>query len=397
MIGFLVSLGIYCILFFVVRKLTEGVVDAGVVVGAFALFAFIKTASFFMNTWWGNAVQAFDSHAPPGPANQTVSRSFVSIVTLLACIVTLSVLCYEILNGRLSLKDPLGWIPHLVNAANSQNESTTATPTPRGWPKPDHIFVIVLAPNSYEAVMRVSYFSQLATQGALLTNYSAVGYPAQTNTTAMLAGEVLVSDDNVHDVSATNLVDLLEAQHLPWKAYIENYPLRCSDVTVSGAIATGQYVRSRNPFISFSNINTEPARCDRLVNARQLDADIDGHDLPAFSIYVPNTKHDGTGTSPEQAAVWLKSFLEPKQRDPGFIDKTMVVVTFAAGNQFSDNHVYTLLLGNMVRGGSQDATSYNHYSLLRSVEDNFGLGSLKRNDASATPFAACNFSVGCNE
>jgi hypothetical protein len=29
---------------------------------------------------------------------------------------------------------------------------------------------------------------------------------------------------------------------------------------------------------------------------------------------------------------------------------------------------------------------YNHYSLLRSIEDNWSLGSLRRNDATARPY-----------
>jgi len=33
----------------------------------------------------------------------------------------------------------------------------------------------------------------------------------------------------------------------------------------------------------------------------------------------------------------------------------------------------TVVIGRCVRGGRQDATPYNHYSLLRSIEDLFGV------------------------
>jgi hypothetical protein len=42
-----------------------------------------------------------------------------------------------------------------------------------------------------------------------------------------------------------------------------------------------------------------------------------------------------------------------------------------------------------------DANGYSHYSLFRTVEDAFGLGSLGREDAKSQAFAACNFDGGC--
>lgn len=42
--------------------------------------------------------------------------------------------------------------------------------------------------------------------------------------------------------------------------------------------------------------------------------------------------------------------------------------------------------GDVLKRGN-DSTQYNHYSLLRTVEDNWGLGSLGRHDATATPIA----------
>jgi hypothetical protein len=41
----------------------------------------------------------------------------------------------------------------------------------------------------------------------------------------------------------------------------------------------------------------------------------------------------------------------------------------------------------VLAGTGNDCTQYNHYSLLRTVEDNWGLGNLGRHDATATPIA----------
>ena len=51
----------------------------------------------------------------------------------------------------------------------------------------------------------------------------------------------------------------------------------------------------------------------------------------------------------------------------------------------STNRIYTAFYGNMVTPGSTSNMSYNHSSLLRTIEDNFALGNLGQNDASASP------------
>jgi acid phosphatase len=51
--------------------------------------------------------------------------------------------------------------------------------------------------------------------------------------------------------------------------------------------------------------------------------------------------------------------------------------------------VFTVLLGNAIPSGkigTTDSTRYNHYSLIKTVEDNWSLGNLGENDVSAVPF-----------
>ena len=89
------------------------------------------------------------------------------------------------------------------------------------------------------------------------------------------------------------------------------------------------------------------------------------------------------------AGAWVKKFL-----DDSFPEKlrkgTLVVVTFDESGGNADNRIYTLLLGDMVKPAKeQDAKAlgklYNHYSLLRTIEDNFGLEPLTANDRGASP------------
>ena len=56
----------------------------------------------------------------------------------------------------------------------------------------------------------------------------------------------------------------------------------------------------------------------------------------------------------------------------------------------SNNQVFSVLLGDAVltsMQGTNDDTSYNHYSQMSTVEDNWSLGNLGLGDASAASFS----------
>jgi acid phosphatase len=62
----------------------------------------------------------------------------------------------------------------------------------------------------------------------------------------------------------------------------------------------------------------------------------------------------------------------------------LLVVTFDEGEPDSQL-VFTVFAGPNVKPGYRSAAVYNHYSLLRTIEDNFGLAPLGDGDASARP------------
>jgi len=64
----------------------------------------------------------------------------------------------------------------------------------------------------------------------------------------------------------------------------------------------------------------------------------------------------------------------------------LTIVTWDEDDYTEQNKIDTYMLGSMVQPLTNDGASYNHYSLLRTIEDNWQLGNLGRNDAQATPF-----------
>ncbi|KAI9366942.1 phosphoesterase [Zopfochytrium polystomum] len=242
--------------------------------------------------------------------------------------------------------------------------------------------------NQNEAdVQSNTYFgTTLANKGYYLTNMNGESHPSQPNYIAMVAGDTLgVTGDGNVNLAQSNIADLLEAKGITWKAYQEDY----STSGCNTAATIGRYARKHNPFMSFTSISTNTTRCtSHIVNSAQLDVDAAAGNLPQYMFFTPNLDNDAHDTDIPTAASWLQKFLEPKLTNPVYAN-TLFYITFdeTAGllTSRSVGPIYTILVGSGTFGkGVTDTATYNHYSFLKSVENLFGLGSLGRNDASAT-------------
>jgi hypothetical protein len=171
----------------------------------------------------------------------------------------------------------------------------------------------------------------------------------------------------------------LELHGRSWKVYAEGWPGNC----FQGA-RSGKYVRKHNPFISYDNIHGNPNRCANIVDASELPADIARGTLPDYSFYVPDLNDDGHDTDASFADRWFGHAFGPWLRDSRFTQGLLLIATFDESSRFGNQHIYTVLWGPGVVPGSVTNTHYNHFSLLRTIEDGLGLGTLGLNDAHAT-------------
>jgi hypothetical protein len=258
-----------------------------------------------------------------------------------------------------------------------------AAPTARalnqtaGVPRVQHVVTVVLENTDYEQALAQPFLGQLARSGGLLTNYAAVTHPSQPNYFALTAGRTFGASDDRVTLETRHIGDLVEARGQSWKVYAEQYRGPCDTGTKSG-----NYVRRHEPFISFQDVQTSPARCGRIVNAAQLQTDVAQGTLPNYALYVPDLKNDGHDTGVGRADRWLASTFGPLLQDPRFRQNTLLVVTFDEGRQ--GNHVYTVVSGDAVAPGSSSNAPYDHYSLLRTTETALGLGTLGAGDATAS-------------
>ena len=170
----------------------------------------------------------------------------------------------------------------------------------------EKLFLIVLENERLYHVLNDWYMGdKLLSQGMLLGNYQAVAHPSQPNYIAMISGSSMgIWNDGYHDLNGPTIVDLLEEKGLSWKTYHEGYPGDC----FLGA-TYNRYVRKHNPFISFVNISTNPARCSQIVNSDELEADMYHNRTANFVMFVPDMDNNGHDTNYTYASRWLENFM----------------------------------------------------------------------------------------
>jgi len=265
----------------------------------------------------------------------------------------------------------------------------SALSTPENFLQHNKMFQIWYENALVTDVLADPNFYAFSKQGQFLANYFALSHPSQPNYVGAIAGSTLgVITDNPISLHDRNIVDLLEAAGKTWKVYAENYPGNCFLGDNSS------YVAKHNPFISFTNINTNPARCAKIVNAEEFAVDVAAGNIADYTWYIPNVLDDGHDTNISYAGIWTKGFLPPLLANPTFMEGMLIVLTydeaeFINGSNGITNQIYTVLLGGPgvpVTVGLSDYTPYSHYSLLRTSEVNWNLGSLRKYDRIATPF-----------
>ncbi len=251
------------------------------------------------------------------------------------------------------------------------------------WSTNQKVVIVVLENTDYQDAVKQPFLSRLASQGVLFTNFHAIGHPSQPNYIAMVAGDKLgVSGDGHYDLNATNIADLLEAKGLSWKVYAEQFPGKCNLVDKKS-----KYVRKHNPLISFKNIQKNPARCANIVDSASFNSDFKNGHLANYNMYIPNLVNDGHDTTPAYADQFMLKTFGALINDAQMMKDVLFIVLFDEDEHIlaGDNQIYAVMYGPGIKMGTQISTKYDHYSLLRTIEDGFQLDSLGRKDAKALP------------
>lgn len=242
-------------------------------------------------------------------------------------------------------------------------------------------FIVILENTDYKDAVKQPFMSRLAAEGALLEQMYAVARPSQPNYIALTSGSTwgVATNKNV-DLDVRHIGNLLEEKGMSWKLYADGYPGNC----FLGAYK-GKYGRKHVPFLSYKNVQNDPARCARVVNAEELKTDLENEALADVSFFIPDDNNNGHDTGVAFADRYLEKTFGPLLTDERFTRDMLLVVTFDESSYLTPNRIYTSFWGAGVRPGTKNSARYTLYSLLRTIEDAFGLGTLGKRDAEARP------------
>jgi acid phosphatase len=208
-----------------------------------------------------------------------------------------------------------------------------------------------------------------------------VTHPSQPNYLALWAASTLgVTDDDCPPAGAPYAVENLghacEAAGLTWKSYCENLP---SAGSTTCATADSLYARKHHPCPDFSNLTHSRER-----RFSQLATDIAAGTLPNLSFVVPNMCNDMHDCPASTGDDWLSNHLPAMIAGAG--PQGLVILTWDEDDDDeSGNHILTVFAGPVVRSGYVSATTFNHYTTVRTICDVLGLSPFANASSETTP------------
>jgi len=274
-------------------------------------------------------------------------------------------------------------------------------------------------------------------QGVLLNQYYGTAHNSQPNYVAQISGQgpnpqmqadcqnyspfvgsgaaspgQAIGDGCVFPASVPTVAGQLTGAGKTWKGYMEDMGTPCRHPAIGAVDDTqkakpgDQYAARHNPFVYFAGITGSPECAKNDVDLTALKTDLASTaTTPNLSILTPNLCHDGHD-SPcvdgqpgglASADGWLKNWVPAITSSPAFKQDGVLVITFdesdgpqsdataCCGEGPGPNspqpgitgtgggRVGALVLSPFTKGGTWSTTPYNHYSLLASIEDTFGL------------------------
>lgn len=238
---------------------------------------------------------------------------------------------------------------------------------PVSLPKVDHIVVVVEENHSQQEIAgspSAPFMSALMKQGANLTNYHAIEHPSQPNYLDLFSGgNQGVTDDGVPSskFSADNLASELIKKGYSFTGYSEDLPSPGFNGATDGS---GNYARKHNPWVNFTNV---PKESNQPFNRFPTEFS----QLPTVSFVIPNLQHDMHNGTIAEADQWLEKNLHSYVQWAK-THNSLFIVSWDEDDRSQDNKIPTFLVGPMVKKGNFTG-EVNHFNLLRTIEDIYGL------------------------
>jgi hypothetical protein len=231
-------------------------------------------------------------------------------------------------------------------------------------PRFDHVLLVVFENKKQGSIIGnpdAPYFNQLADGGASFTHSYAVTHPSQPNYLALFSGSTqgIIDDSCPHTFPGNNQAAELIKAGFTFTSYSEDLPAAGSKVCLSG-----KYARKHAPWANFPNVPDADQQPDTSFPS-------DYSQLPDVSWVIPNLCDDMHDCSIALGDSWLESHLggyAAWAKD----NNSLLIITFDEDDRTAGNQIATIFYGAHVKVGSY-GVHITHYSVLRTIEDMYGV------------------------
>ena len=322
----------------------------------------------------------------------------------------------------------------LACSSSGKGAKTPSTPAPSGngttsttavapGPGIGHVFVINLENKNYEktwgSASPATYLNgTLAPKGQLLAQYYGTSHASLGNYITQISGQPSNPETNadcttfteyrngrgcVYPPKVKTVADQLDGAGKTWKSYQEGMSTPCRHPKIGAGDTTliarkgDMYATRHNPFVYFHSIIDTPRCAANVVDLTALDTDLAATDSTPNLVYItPDLCHDGHDTpcvdgqpgGLVSADKFLTTWVAKILQSPAYLTDGLLVITLDEADADASaccgqkgpggGRIGALLLSARVKAGTTNDTPYNHYSLLCSIEDMFGLAHLGR-------------------
>lgn len=314
--------------------------------------------------------------------------------------------------------------PSAVNSSPTVKPSITSTAVGADI---HSIFYIMMENHSSSQIIGnitdAPYINQLANTYGIATRYYGVTHPSLPNYLAAISGNfqgiwddcpagrnVICSPESFgpgltqpeyasaasrpHLFSGLTIVDQLEAHHLTWKAYMQSMP----SVGYTGD-SYGNYAQKHDPFMYFASIRNNPARMQQIVPFTQFQSDMQAGKIANFVWITPDLCNDMHGALVcgsydgliAQGDNFIHTVVQQVMSSAVWRNGAAIIITWdenegsnsgccngpagvGGGSLGGGNVPLIVITSNNPHHRVLSNGSYNHYSLLATIENLWNLG-----------------------
>jgi phospholipase C len=287
--------------------------------------------------------------------------------------------------------------------------ASAQTNVSNGKPKNfQHVFIIMMENTGYKSLIgnpNAPWINSAAATYGLATNYTGVSHPSQPNYIAATSGALNgVFNDNDITIDVPNIVDQIERSGRTWKAYMQSLSL-CNGNLLAHACGNQLYERKHNPFVSYLDVQNNPARLANIVDFSQFATDLANKSVPDYTWISPDQCNDmhGRASTPSDPCdfsqvqsliktgdTFLNNTVSAIMNSQAWNGNSVIFITWDESDfPFVDvsgcchavpgaggGHVVTITISHSDHSARTSSIAYNHYSMLATIEGGWKLGCL---------------------